>query len=284
MKRIMIFLIAVSSIAFMNAASNSTYFYNSNGQLLSFNDIDIDSIMFSNIDLNGVECDGIVTQLIYAGDSIYQIPIEKMDSVAFTPRMQQKDEYGITIGQEVDLGLSVNWAGWNVGASSPEQYGGYYGWGETEEKDYYSGETYKYWVDSDGSRSFSFDEITNIGANIKGTQYDVARQKWGGSWRMPTIEEFNELIIKCSWIWILHNDSVYGYKVTGPNGNSIFLPAAGYRNGYLFDGTCDGFYWSASFYDDGYNGLSWVNWFGNGYYYSDRTYFRIYGLSVRPVK
>ena len=282
MKRIIIFLIVVSAVAFMNVAGNSTYFYNSNGQLLSFNDTDIDSIMFSNIDLNGVECEGIVTQLIYAGDSIYQIPIEKMDSVVFTPRMQQKDEYGITIGQEVDLGLSVNWAGWNIGASSPEQYGGYYAWGETEEKDYYSGETYKYWVDSDGDGYYDYGEYVNIGTNISGTQYDVARQKWGGSWRMPTYKELDELISRCKWIWYQYK-GVNGYKVTGPNGNSIFLPAAGFRSGtsLTYDGSY-GRYWSATLGGGNNYDYAWYLFYYGGYHSID--YGRNVGLSVRPVK
>lgn len=284
----MIFLIVVSAVAFMNAAGNSTYFYNSNGQLLSFNDTDIDSIMFSNIDLNGVECEGIVTQLIYAGDSIYQIPIEKMDSVVFTPRMQQKDEYGITIGQEVDLGLSVNWAGWNVGASSPEQYGGYYAWGETEEKSDYYWDTYKYWVDSDGDGDADNNEyeFPNIGTNISGTQYDVAHQKWGGSWRIPTKAEIDELVAECKWTWYQYK-GVNGYKVTGPSGNSIFLPAAGYRYGTSFhsggSGDGGGFYWSATLNENNLYFSTWDLYFFNGHYRS-HSYYRDHGLTVRSVK
>ena len=273
----MIFLIAVSSIAFMNAASNSTYFYNSNGQLLSFNDIDIDSIMFSNIDLNGVECDGIVTQLIYAGDSIYQIPIEKMDSVAFTPRMQQKDEYGITIGQEVDLGLSVNWAGWNIGASSPEQHGGYYAWGETEEKKRYDWTTYKYY-------DALIDGGANLGNNISGTQYDSARRCWRGSWRMPTQAEFNELISKCTWTWFQYK-GVNGYKVTGYNGNSIFLPATGYKsNGSSIISSGTGYYWSASSFMT-YDGCqAFLFSFGTSRYSCHWSGVPIFGYTIRPVK
>ena len=188
----------------------------------------------------------------------------------------------ITPGQEVDLGLSVNWGGWNVGASSPEQYGGYYAWGETEEKSDYVWDTYKFWVDSDGD---GYCEFTNIGSNISGTQYDVARQKWGGSWRMPTKAEFDELTSKCAWTWITYK-GVNGYKVTGPNGNSIFLPAAGCRNGTsLFGDGSGGYYWSATPYEDYDGDGAWSLNFSGGYYYSSSNgCSRDYGLTVRPVK
>jgi len=197
-----------------------------------------------------------------------------------TPTKTIKIEDEITPGQEVDLGLSVNWAGWNVGASSPEQYGGYYAWGETEEKSDYSMETYKYWVDSDGDGYSDYGEFTNIGTDISGTQYDVARQKWGGSWRMPTKAEIDELTSKCKWTWYQYK-GVNGYKVTGPNGNSIFLPAAGYRGGTSlnYDGS-HGFYWGATLHEDYDYGVAWSLFSGGG----DGSGYRDAGLSVRPVK
>ena len=143
---------------------------------------------------------------------------------------------GDNAGHEyVDLGLSVKWATCNVGASSPEDYGGYYAWGETEEKEEYNGRDYKTYM--------------NRGINIAGTEYDVAHVKWGGNWRMPTYAEQDELLEKCKWKWTTVN-GVKGYKVTSKkNGNSIFLPAAGYRNGTEVDdrGSC-GYYWSSSLY------------------------------------
>ena len=205
-----------------------------------------------------------------------------------TPTKTIKIEDEITPGQEVDLGLSVNWAGWNVGASSPEQYGGYYAWGETEEKSDYSKETYKYWVDSDGDGDLERAELVNIGDDISGTQYDVARQKWGGSWRMPTKAEIDELTSKCKWTWYQYK-GVKGYKVTGPNGNSIFLPAAGYRVGtsLLYDGS-DGGYWSVTRYEEDYGDYEFA-WHLHFYFYCGNHYFyggnlRFFGLSVRPVK
>ena len=196
------------------------------------------------------------------------------------------DEYGISLTQEVDLGLPSGtvWAGWNVGASSPEEYGGYYAWGETEEKSDYDYDTYKFWVDNDGDGYWDYDECANIGSNISGTRYDVTRQKWGGSWRMPTKTEFYELTSKCTWTWYQYK-GVKGYKVTGLNGNSIFLPAAGYRSGTSLDDDGGyGLYWSASLNEDGYGDHAWGLYFGDGDYYSYRYYYRGYGLTVRPVK
>lgn len=201
-----------------------------------------------------------------------------------TPTKSIKIEDEITPGQEVDLGLPSGtiWAGWNVGASSPEQYGGYYAWGETEEKSDYDLDTYKYKVDSDGD---GFYEYINIGTNISGTQYDVARQKWGGSWRMPTLDEIEELTSKCKWTWSQYK-GVKGYKVTGPNGNSIFLPAAGYRYGTsLKYAGSNGIYRSATL--DEHYGFDdvWFLDFNFGIYRSlSSYYFPFYGLSVRPVK
>ncbi len=185
--------------------------------------------------------------------------------------------------EAVDLGLSVKWACCNVGADVPEGYGGYYAWGETEEKSDYTPLTYKYYLgDLDGDGYYyDSNEYQNIGSNISGTSYDVAHVKWGGSWRMPTLSEIQELCNKCSWQWTTVN-GVSGQKVTGPNGNSIFLPAAGYRNGteVYYRGSY-GYYWSGTlseYYSDDAYCLS----FDSGYHvWSIRN--RYYGHAVRPV-
>ena len=183
---------------------------------------------------------------------------------------KKKDE--ITPGQMVDLGLSVKWAGWNVGASSPEEYGGYYAWGELHEKSDYDWDTYQYC--ENGKWIF-------IGNNISGTQYDVARAQWGGSWRMPTWAECQELDEKCTWTWMIYN-GVAGQKVTGPNGNSIFLPTAGYRGGTgVYAQGSDGLYWSGTHPEGGFD-LSCFLSFGSGIA-GWSYYFRDLGLSVRPV-
>ena len=142
----------------------------------------------------------------------------------------------------IDLGLpsGTKWACCNVGASSPEEYGGYYAWGETMTKNRYDWNTYKH---CDGME----ENCHNIGNNIAETRYDVAHVKWGGSWCMPSVVQIKELINNCSRKGATHN-GVNGIFVTGPNGGMIFLPFAGFRlNGDLgFEGK-NGFGWSSLF-------------------------------------
>lgn len=183
-------------------------------------------------------------------------------------------------GQAVDLGLSVKWASWNVGASSPEEYGGYFAWGETEGKSEYYPGTYRYCVCSILGCNYTY-----IGDCISGTQYDVAHVRWGGSWRMPTKDEFRELVEQCSWEWTTYN-GVNGQKVTGPNGNSIFLPAAGYHYGkYTFGQGTLGRYWASSLYEgNGWGDHAWILYFATGRTeWNEKRERSTYGLSVRPV-
>ncbi len=186
----------------------------------------------------------------------------------------------ITSGKEIDLGLPSGtiWAAWNVGATSPEEYGGYYAWGETEEKSDYDWDTYKYY-------NAQTERYINIGSDISGTQYDVARQKWGASWRMPTKAEMYELTSKCTWTWCQYK-GVNGCKVIGPNGNSIFLPAAGVHEetSLKFDGSF-GYYWSATFLENNSTYSAWGTFFYNDGCSSDNYYCRRdFGLLIRPVK
>ena len=139
-----------------------------------------------------------------------------------------------TENNPVDLGLSVKWAAYNVGASSPEEYGGLYGWADpTGEK----------------KATNSSDSLSGTPPfNISGTQYDIARAKWGEKWRLPTQQELKEISDKCIWKWTEYK-KVAGYMVTGPNGNRIFLPASGYC--YAYGGTVygrgrNGRYWSGT--------------------------------------
>ncbi len=210
----------------------------------------------------------------------YGIEMLASPSVSFT--LEKKD--APTPGEMIDLGLSVKWSSHNVGAPSPEGFGGYYAWGETEEKSDYSENTYKYVVDLDGDGHYwdNSNNWINIGSNISGTQYDVAHVKWGGSWRMPTLDEIKELVNKCSWKWTTYN-GVKGQLVTGPNGNSIFLPAAGYRYGASVYGVGDdGYCWSATQGESDSDYACYLYFDGNGgrwfsYWHRGR------GHSVRPV-
>ena len=128
----------------------------------------------------------------------------------------------------VDLGLSVKWATFNVGATSPEDYGDYFAWGETEPKETYSWTNYK-WCDGTSTNMTKYN--AEDGKTILEPEDDAAQVHWGGNWRMPTEEEQQELIDRCSWERTNLN-GVIGYKVTGPNGNSIFIPIAGAYNSF----------------------------------------------------
>lgn len=180
----------------------------------------------------------------------------------------------------VDLGLSVKWACCNVGANSPEEYGDYFAWGETSPKSCYTPENYQHWVGYYDCGVWCIEYVT-LNSDISGTQYDAATANWGGAWRMPTYSELNELKSSCTWEWTTLN-GVDGQRVTGPNGNSIFLPAAGWRDGSSSVSVGSiGFYWSPTpneYFDDYAYGL----WFDSGYY-DWLWYDRYYGRSVRPV-
>ena len=176
-------------------------------------------------------------------------------------------------GKWVDLGLSVLWAAYNVGASSPEEYGGYYAWGETEVKSSYTCENYKYY-------NPSTDDFNIIGNEISGTSYDVAHVKWGEGARMPTLTEIKELVNKCTFTGGSYNGASGNY-VTGPNGKSIFLPFAGGRHyNNLFNEDSSGYFWSGTY--DEYDGACCL-YYSSGACDWDGDDLE-YGYSVRPVK
>ena len=163
----------------------------------------------------------------------------------------------------VDLGLpsGTKWATCNVGASNPREYGDYFAWGETKPRSSYSEDNYMFFSDP----------------AVLPASADAATANWGSGWRMPTKAEFEELKDKCTWTWLSN-----GYKVVGPNGNGIFLPAAGRR----YDSELDyagsyGLYWSSSLRTD-YTGSAWDLDFCSDDYGMSR-YYRGYGCTVRPV-
>ena len=193
----------------------------------------------------------------------------------------------------IDLGLpsGTKWACCNVGTNIPEGYGGYYAWGETEEKEIYDWTTY---IHCDGSEETCHD----LGSDIAGTEYDVAHIKWGGSWVMPSQDQINELTSKCTCAWIINN-GVLGDLFTGPNGSTIFLPVSNFwwydsansvfpdfNNGDLDRVTDElpsaGSYWSST---QSQLGTSFANalYFIFDYVEYDSYYTRSSAISVRPV-
>lgn len=134
----------------------------------------------------------------------------------------------VSYDNAVDLGLSVRWASFNVGATRPEESGGYYAWGETEEKKEFT--WYEYFDSDDGSCTV-FKKYPKEKTDDLAPEDDVAHVKWRGAWRMPTRDEQDELRKECLWEWTSLN-GVNGCRVTSKkNGNSIFLPAVGHRDG-----------------------------------------------------
>ena len=187
--------------------------------------------------------------------------------------------------QMVDLGLSVKWANMNVGATTAEDYGNYFAWGEVVPKDTFNWKTYK-WC-NDGSsyaiNKYNIDSMYPIIDNKTQLELadDVAHVNWGDSWRMPTDAEWTELRTNCTWTWTTQN-GVNGYKVSATNGNSIFLPAAGWHYDTSLDyvGT-KGYYFSSSLGSGSPLFVLGVYFLWNEVRGGSTN--RCYGQSVRPV-
>ncbi len=193
--------------------------------------------------------------------------------------------------EAVDLGLPSGtlWANMNVGATSPEDYGDYFAWGETTPKSEYNWSTYKWCNGSDDTLTkyctksdYGYNGFTDT-KTVLDAEDDAARANWGGEWRMPTKADFQELIDNTTSVWRTQN-GVYGRKFTSKkNNNSIFLPAAGNRwNGMLKNAGSYGYYWSSSLYE-GYPYSAWGLRFDCGYLLTI-LYDRGGGQSVRPVR
>ena len=190
----------------------------------------------------------------------------------------------------VDLGLSVKWATFNVGATKPEAYGDYFSWGETEPKSNYGWAMYKWYNGSNKQYSKYCTQSSYWGGTgpmdnkaVLDPEDDAAHASWGGSWRMPTEAEWYELITNCTWTWTsdFNGTGVKGQIVSASNGNSIFLPAAGSMSAILSDAGTFGYYWASSLSTYG-SGLSWIVQF-NSDEAVQNYYQRFYGMSVRPV-
>lgn len=194
---------------------------------------------------------------------------------------------GVENGYEwVDLGLpsGLKWANYNIGATKPEESGLLFAWGETSSKEMFDWEGYKYcdvefaiakeyplWC---GINKYLFNDLGENKEDLKYSKSfddktvldledDAAIANMGENWRMPTVEEMEELRVECTWEWTERN-GVKGYKVKGKNGNFIFLPAIGFKmGGEMVDAGKGGYYWS--------NSLSGKTKFASSFYFcSDR--------------
>ena len=210
-----------------------------------------------------------------------QRSVSEVDSITFSLPESAEKAY-----KYVDLGLPSGtlWADRNVGADSPEDYGDYFAWGETEPKSTYNWSTYK-WCQGSNDTMTKYCTKSDYGTvdnkTVLDLEDDAAYVNMGKDWRMPTVTQMSELKSKCTWTWTTQNGT-NGYKVTGPNGNSIFLPAAGYcDDGSLRDAGSNGVYWSASL-SESYPGLAWYLLFDSSIHYTYDDY-RDVGLTVRAV-
>ena len=200
-----------------------------------------------------------------------EYPSSNVDYIDFS---EKAADPALTAGEAVDLGLSVYWASCNLGAEKPEEYGDYYAWGETKPKYRFNPEDYTYY-------NVSTTLYNEIGNDISGTEYDAATVNLGSDWRMPTESEMRELIDRCSWEW-MQLSGINGYKVIGPNGNSIFLPQTGHKY-YDLGGWNERSYYHTSTQErnDAAYHLDFSNSFLGitGY----MTAHKFYGISIRPV-
>ena len=190
--------------------------------------------------------------------------------------------------EAVELGLSVKWATFNVGATKPEEYGDYFAWGESQPKEVYDWVTYRHAFIKGGKlKSFTkYNLDANLGEIDDMTELkpedDAASVNWGSDWRMPTMDEFDELRTKCKWTWSELN-GVNGYRVEAENGNWIFLPAGGsyYNEEHSFVGYY-GYYRTSTLGDKDSTYSYYFGFTSNNVELSEIR--RYYGIAVRAVK
>lgn len=220
---------------------------------------------------------------VYKSDNTkVDFPYEKMNSLVV---------YEASEHTAVDLGLpsGTKWATCNVGASSPEENGDYYAWGETVTKSVYDWSTYApggSTLSSENACGTSADLIYQQcggkNADVSGTKYDVAFVKWGSKWKTPTNAQHRELVDNCTWTWTTLN-GVNGYNIVGPNGNGIFLPATGYRYSTISASVGSfGLYWSSTISEFNFDCTYSLSFSPEGHF-AFVCYDRVRGGSIRPI-
>lgn len=223
---------------------------------------DMKAASLNNINITGLDLDTVYNYCIYI--KVDDILIFDNNIKTFTTPAAPE----FSTEQVVDLGLSVKWAGYNVGATKPWEYGNYYAWGEINTKSEYT---------IDNSLTYGREIDYDISGN---PEFDVARAEWGGSWRLPTRDELDELYSKCKFMVANCFGEYDGFILVGPNGNSILLPAAGSGSygGYYGVGSRL-FYWTSTPCDFDYAYIFYFDGVTGGIEYDSRYI----GGSVRPV-
>ena len=236
--------------------------------------------------------------VLYVPDSMVEMYKVRTNWSIYADRIMPISDYplgpfisiGGSVGEPIDLGLSVKWASWNVGASAPEEYGAYFAWGETESHTWGCDWASYKWCNGDNttltkycpSNKTDYWDVagTPDGKTILDLEDDAACANWGGEWRMPTYEECLELKNNCTWTWTTQN-GVQGMLGTASNGNSIFLPAGEFLGGteVYFEGS-KGF-WSSSLYTGRPSDAFFVGYGSSGCYTNYSSRYHVF--SVRPV-
>lgn len=211
------------------------------------------------------------------------------------------DEPARVTYESVDLGLSVRWATMNVGAIRPEDHGQLFGWADsTGSHKKFDDITISYRQDGNIETTLVNWNSVYFGgksplADISGTAYDIATYQWNTKWRMPTLDEWNELIDRCTWSLETSSTGTTVYRVTGPNGNHIILPMAGIRATSETESGSNtmGYYWTSNLvpqsiqaslqYESTVPCAAWCIRFTTTQPPTPRTAIRCYGLSIRPV-
>lgn len=233
------------------------------------------------------ECE---TGSAYSVDGAYKGTCGAVPAILDNSYLTAGIEVFVSTPNVVDLGLpsGLLWATCNLGADTPEDYGDYFAWGEIQPNDYYDWSTYRY-CNGSISTLTKYCNKSNYGYNgftdnltTLLPEDDAATANWGSDWRMPTKEEWQELYNNTTCTWTTQN-GVNGRLLTASNGNSLFIPAAGYRNfsDISYAGSY-GYYWSSSLYTD-WPYLAWYFGFNSGYYDDMYYNYRYSGQSVRLV-
>lgn len=194
------------------------------------------------------------------------------DNVDYVDFSEKAETPTLSGGEVVDLGLSVYWSSCNLGTEKPEEYGDYYAWGETKPKNKYTKDNYSYY-------NANTAEYSDIGENISNTSYDAATVNLGNDWRIPTKDEMDELKNKCKWEW-KQISGINGYRITGPNGNSIFLPATGSYYSSVKSLNEDMNYWTAT---SASKTTAYALQGHSSFYDVFSALYRHVGYSIRPV-
>ena len=263
MKRLLTFLLLIIAINMVVSAQDTTpntfVLHTTTGEDVELNTDAIDSVFVSG---QGVDAMLHVRMRNHTLRTYVLDEISHMDFTYTAPARYQS----------VDLGLSVEWATCNVGGRNPEDHGYYFSWGETKIKSDYSENNYSW---------FSDNAYQNIGSDICGTPNDAATIICGNGWRMPSFTDVQELMGRCTWTPDTVN-TVPGYTITGPSGNSIFLPAAGYKSvKKIVDRGTGGYYWTGTISPTLPSSAYTINFRG---YDTPWTANRALGFTIRAVR